>query len=205
MVSGIWGKKIGMTQVFANDKVVPATAIDCQDWFVTNIKTKERDGYDAIQVGLVRSRYVDQKFNVDWIKKPRTFFSFVREIPLKESMAEFSVGTRVSFSKIITLGEKVDVFGKTIGRGFAGVVRRHGFTGGAASHGSMMGDRPGSVGHLRTSGMVIKGKRLPGHMGTAKRVMRKLEVVMMEESTNTLLVKGSIPGKSGSLVFIRRA
>jgi len=205
MVSGIWGKKIGMTQVFANDKVVPATAIDCQDWFVTNIKTKERDGYDAIQAGLVRARYVDQKFNADWVKKPKTFFSFVREIPLKEPMAEFSIGTRVSFSKIITLGEKVDVFGKTIGRGFAGVMKRHGFTGGTASHGSMMGRRPGSIGHVRTSGMVLKGKKLPGHMGAAKRVMRRLEVVMMEESTNTLLVKGSIPGKSGSLVFIRRA
>ena len=205
MVTGIWGRKIGMTQVFAGDKVVPATAINIADWYVTNIKTVEKDGYNAIQVGSVKDRYKDEKHSKEWIKTPNKYYSFVREISLKDATTDFVVGKRIDFSQLIKLGEKVDVRSKTIGKSFAGVVKRHRFAGPPGSHGSTMGNRPGSIGSLVKSGHVIKGKRLPGHMGCDNQMMRNLEIVMVEAATKTLLVKGSIPGKAGSLVFVRKA
>jgi large subunit ribosomal protein L3 len=205
MVTGIWGRKIGMTQLFANDKVVPVTAIDLSNWYVTNIKTAEKDGYDAIQVGIVRDRFKAEKHSKEWIKKPNRYYGFIREIPLKKATTDFVVGQHIDFSQLVTLGEMVDVRSKTIGKSFAGVVKRHRFGGPPGSHGSTMGNRPGSIGSLVKSGHVIKGKRLPGHMGCDNRMMRNLEVVMVEPTTKTLLVKGSIPGKAGTLVFVRRA
>jgi large subunit ribosomal protein L3 len=205
MITGIWGRKIGMTQVFANDKVVPVTAINIADWYVTNIKTVERDGYNALQVGSVKDRFKDEKYSKEWIKTPNRYFSFVREIPLEKATTDFIVGKRIDFSQLIELGKFVDVRSKTIGKSFAGVVKRHNFAGPPGSHGSTMGNRPGSIGSLVKSGHVIKGKRLPGHMGCDNQIMRNLEIVMVEAATKTLLVKGSIPGKAGSLVFVRKA
>ena len=205
MITGIWGRKIGMTQVFANDKVVPVTAINIADWYVTNIKTVDRDGYSALQVGSVKNRFKDEKYSKEWIKTPKHYFSFIREIPLKDASVEFVVGKRIDFSQLVNLGEIVDVRSKTIGKSFAGVVKRHRFAGPPGSHGSTMGKRPGSIGSLVKSGHVIKGKRLPGHMGCDNQMMRNLEIVMVEAATKTLLVKGSIPGKAGSLVFVRKA
>ncbi len=120
MVTGIWGKKIGMTQVFANDKVVPVTAIDIANWYVTNIKTEERDGYNALQVGSVKNRFKVEKYNKEWIKKPNCYYNFIREIPLQEALTEFVIGKPVDFSQLIALGEKVDVRSMTIGKSFAG-------------------------------------------------------------------------------------
>lgn len=194
-----------MTQVFAHDKVVPVTAIDIADWYITSIKTVDRDGYNALQVGSVKDRYRDEKYNKDWVKTPNRYFSFIREIPLEQATTDFVVGKRIDFSQLIKLGELVDVRSKTIGKSFAGVVKRHNFGGPPGSHGSNMGNRPGSIGSLVKSGHVIKGKRLPGHMGCDNQVMRNLEIVMVEAATKTLLVKGSIPGKAGSLVFVRKA
>jgi large subunit ribosomal protein L3 len=204
-ITGIWGRKIGMTQVFVNDKVVPVTAIDIADWHVTNVKTQERDGYNALQVGLVKDRYKSEKYNKDWIKKPSTYYAFIREIPLKDAEADIVIGKPVNFSELMALGEMVDVFGMTIGKSFAGVVKRWRFAGPPGSHGSTMGKRPGSIGSLVKSGHVVKGKKLPGHMGCDNRVMQNLKVIMVKEDTKTLLVKGSIPGKSGNLVFVRKA
>jgi len=205
MTTGIWGRKIGMTQVFAEDKVVPVTAIDIAGWYVTNVKTVERDGYNALQVGKIKDRYKDQKYNKEWIKKPSQYYSFIREIPLQSATTEFTSGEDIDFSQLLKLGEKVDVRSKTIGKSFAGVVKRHGFGGPPGSHGSTMGNRPGSIGSLVKSGHVVKGKKLPGHMGCDNQMMRNLEIVMVETETKTLLVKGSIPGKAGSLVFVRKA
>lgn len=205
MITGIWGRKIGMTQVFANDKVVPVTAINIADWYVTNIKTAERDGYNAVQIGSVKDRFKNEKYSKEWIKTPSRYFSFIREIPLQQATTDFVIGKHVDFSQLLTVGEMVDVRGKTIGKSFAGVVKRHRFGGPRASHGCTMGKRPGSIGSLVKSGHVIKGKRLPGHMGCDNQMMRNLEIVMVEAATKTLLVKGSIPGKAGSLVFVRKA
>jgi large subunit ribosomal protein L3 len=204
MATSIWGRKIGMTQIFANDKVVPVTAIDVAGWYVTNIKTVERDGYNALQVGKVKDRYATEKYNKEWIKNPNQYYSFIKEIPF-DTTTEHVVGKAIDFSQLMQLGDKVDVRSKTIGKSFAGVVKRHRFRGPRASHGCTMGNRPGSIGSLVKSGHVIKGKRLPGHMGCDNQMMRNLEIVMLEPETKTLLVKGSIPGKAGSLVFVRKA
>jgi large subunit ribosomal protein L3 len=205
MVNGIWGKKIGMTQVFSDDhKVVPVTAIDVSDWCVTQVKTKERDGYDAIQLGYIKKQQRDQKFSPEWLHSPQKYFSVLREVRLVDPTAQFEVGQVPDIGALLSSGTKVDVFGITTGKGFQGVVKRHGFTGGTASHGSKLGRKPGSLGGQRSSGRVFKGKKLPGHAGQNQRVMRNLEIIRVEPQGRVLFVKGSVPGKSGSLVFVRK-
>lgn len=206
-MTGLWGKKIGMTQVFADNKAVPVTVIDTSNWYITNSKTVERDGYNAVQIGCVRPRYQGQELAADWLKQLKRHFTFVREIKLDQDPAqmELEIGKPAGFLAVIQQGDKVDVFGTSKGRGFAGVVKRHGFTGAPASHGAKMGRRPGSLSWMRTQGRVPKGKRLPGHLGNAQKVIRNLEVVTIRPDDNVVLVKGSVPGKTGSLVFIRKA
>ena len=206
MTKGLWGKKVGMAQVFNEDKVVPVTVIESNNWVVTGLKTKERDGYDAVQVACLRDRYTDQDFLRSWLKKLKKHFSLIREISLKEgqSIADFVIGKPFSSLDVLTEGEMVDVFGRTKGAGFAGVVRRHGFAGPPASHGATMGKRPGSIGSFASQGKVMKGKKMPGHMGNRQRVMKNLEVIKVEKDKGVVLVKGSIPGKSGSFVFIQK-
>jgi len=206
MIAGVWGKKIGMTQVFDENVVVPVTAVSLDSWVVVGSKTAQRDGYDALQVGCIKDRYVDKKFVNDWVKKPKKYFSFVREIKIQEAMPSMVVGSKLDFLADLMIGAKVDAVGITKGHGFAGVVKRHGFSGGGASHGSTMGKAPGSMSGARSKGKVIKGKRLPGHMGVKQQVMKGLKIVKKVESPNSVvLIKGSIPGKGGSLVYLRKA
>lgn len=205
MVTGLWGKKIGMTQLFAQGKVVPATVIDVANWVVTQIKTKDRDGYEAVQIGHVRDAYSDKTFSVDWLKKPTEYFSAMREVGLKSGIENVAVGAPLTCDIFVATGDNVDVSGVTKGCGFAGVVRRHGFAGARASHGSTMGKAPGALSFMRAKGKVIKGKRLPGHMGAVQRTAKNLEVVRIEQAENLLVVRGSVPGKAGSLVFVRKA
>jgi len=205
MVKGLWGKKVGMTQVFAGNKAVPVTVIDLSHWLVVRIKTKQQDGYDAIQVGCLRDRFVDKAFSADWLKKPSNYFSVMREVQIDQIGQDVAVGSPIDFHTKVTTGEHVDVFGRTKGCGFAGVVRRHRFAGPPASHGHTMGNRTGSLSFMRSRGRVIKGKRMPGHLGNVQRVMKGLEVVRVESDARVVLVKGSVPGKAGSLVYIRKA
>lgn len=205
MSKSIIGKKIGMTQAFSeNDKVVPVTAIDLNNWLITNIKSKDKDGYDAVQVGLVRNKYVGQEFSINWIKKPMHYFYAMREIDSHEKLKDAVVGQPVDFCSLLEVGDNFDVFGTTKGRGFQGVVKRHDFTGGRASHGPRFGRIPGSLGFMRSQGRVIKGKKLPGHMGDVQRVMRNLKVIRIEPEANIILIKGSVPGGSGSLIVMRK-
>lgn len=205
-MTGLWGKKIGMTQVFAENKVVPVTVINIADWYITNSKTAERDGYNAIQMGCVRSKYREQEFTQDWLKNLKKYFNFVREVKLNKHPDEMGVevGKPADFATALKTGDKVDAFGKSIGRGFAGVVKRHGFAGSPASHGARMGNRPGSMSWMRSQGRVVPGKRLPGHLGNVQKVIRNLEVVTIKPEDNIILIKGSVPGKSGSLIFLRK-
>jgi large subunit ribosomal protein L3 len=205
MVAGLWGKKIGMTQLFAEDAVIPVTAINVGRWVITNIKSEDRDGYAAVQVGLIKERYAQEQFSPEWLKKMKNYFALVREIKQVKGGAELAVGQVLDCSTVLNQGDKVDLFGVTTGRGFAGGIKRHGFSGGCASHGSKLGKRPGSVSHLRSEGRVIPGKRLPGHMGVVRRFMGNLEVVKVDKDADLVLVKGSVPGKGGSLVFMRKA
>jgi large subunit ribosomal protein L3 len=206
MVNGLWGKKIGMTQVFSEkDKVVPVTVIDVARWLVTNVKTQERDGYNAVQIGLVKEKFAQQAFEGDWLKKLSTYFLFVREVRITEGdSTQFVMGQPADFASILKAGDFVDVFGKTIGRGFQGVVKRHNFAGGPASHGGKFGRIPGSLSFMRSRGRVIKGKRMPGQYGNEQKALKKLEIIRIESESNLVLVKGSVPGRAGSLVFMRK-
>ena len=204
MISGMWGKKIGMTQIFSDDKVVPVSVIDLGNWLITGFKNKNRDGYDAVQVGHVKKRYRGQKFSAERLKDLKRYFSFVREIKLTDAPVDIKIGQPVNFEAIIAIGDRVDVFGKTRGRGFAGVIKRHGFGGPPGSHGSTMGRRPGSIGFFTSQGKVIKGKKMPGHMGNQQRAMKNLDIVKVEKENNVILIKGSVPGHSGSLIFLSK-
>ncbi|MEX0672213.1 MAG: 50S ribosomal protein L3 [Candidatus Babeliales bacterium] len=204
MVNGLWGKKVGMTQIFTENKAVPVTAIDVADWYVTALRTQERNGYDAVQIGCVKTKYADQGFVADWVKKPNQYFNFFREVRLAAPTEGLAVGQPVDISTIVKEGDIVDVAGLTRGRGFAGVVKRHRFGGGRGSHGDKTGRRPGSSGHMRASGEVVKGKRFPGHMGHERRMIRNLEVVKVLPEERVIFIKGAVPGHSGSLLFVRK-
>lgn len=204
MVSGIWGRKIGMTQVFSDkQQVVPVTVIDVAHWYVTQIKTKDRDGYHAVKMGRVKDKYTREVFSNDWLREPRKYFSAFKEVPLDEQ-SDLVVGTPADVGAVLAKGDNVDVFGITRGLGFQGVVKRHGFAGGRATHGSKFHRRPGGMSCTRSRGRVFKGKRLPGHTGTEQQVMKNLEVIKIEPEARVMLVKGSVPGKSGSLVYVRK-
>jgi large subunit ribosomal protein L3 len=212
MVHGLWGKKIGMTQVFSGEsKVVPVTVIDISDWYVTQVKTVATDGYTAVQLGRVKKKFAADAFSNEWLKKPSKYFSAFKEITCApedlqadQEEARIKVGQPGDAIVGFAQGDFVDVFGITKGHGFQGGVKRHQFNGGPGSHGSNFHKRPGSLSFMRSLGRVIKGKKLPGHMGVDRVAMKNLEVVNVEPDARVVLVKGSIPGKSGSLVFVRK-
>lgn len=202
MINGFWGKKIGMTQIFSGNKAIPATVIDTSCWFVTQIKTVEKDGYNAVQIGRLRKRYEDQAFLQEWLKDSKVYFGALKEVAVTAALEGIEIGKPAQFSHFFAEGVSVDVRGITKGHGFQGVMKRHGFSGGKASHGSKTGRRPGSIGFIRTSGKVLKGKGMPGHMGVNQRISENLEILKIEQDKNFVVVKGSVPGKAGSLVFV---
>ncbi len=204
MVSGIWGKKIGMTQLFSGDKVVPVTAIDVSNWVIVGSKTVERDGYNAIRVGCLRKRYAGQKPTAAWMKKPQQYFLVIREIRVEQLPENLTIGQPVDFYGQMQEGEIVNVFGTSKGKGFTGVVKRWDFAGGPASHGSTMGKTTGSLSFMRAQGRVVKGKKMPGHYGVERSVSKNLDVVKIAQDAPVIFVKGAVPGHAGSLVFIQR-
>ena len=208
-MKGFWGKKIGMTQLFGADrKVIPVTALDLSDWKVIRYKTHARDGYDAVVVGFVRNAYKGKEVSEEWFKKPKKYFQIIREIPVEARVEDeevsFKPGDTANIEELFTQGDRVAVTGTTIGKGFAGVMKRHGFSGGPASHGSTLGRRPGSISFMATQGRVPKGKKLPGHMGVEQQTVKNLKVVKIEPSERIIFVSGSVPGKAGSLVYVSK-
>lgn len=205
MIQGFWGRKVGMTQVFSDDnKVVPVTAIDASGWFVSQIKRQEKDGYDAIQVVCLRDRYKDKPFDIAWLKNKSKYCLWSREIAVDKLSDDLKVGQAFDFSSIIKEKDVVDVVGVTKGCGFAGVMRRHNYAGGPKSHGSGFKRKPGSIGFMCATGKVIKGKAMPGHMGVNQRTTKNLKVARLLSDENLVLVKGSLAGKPGSLVYVRK-
>jgi large subunit ribosomal protein L3 len=205
MMFMLWGRKIGMTQKFAPDthKVIPVTVIDLCKWKILQRKTTEHDGYDAIQVGCLRNKYIKKEFNLDWIKSKKKYFLFIKEIRC-EINDIFEIGSDLKVENVFTSGDHISVTGKTIGKGFQGVVKRYGFTGGRASHGSKLGRKPGSLGGLRKQGIVFKGKKMPGHCGNEIQTVSRIKVIDFSTQDNIVIIKGSIPGKSGSLVCLSK-
>lgn len=205
MINGVWGTKVGMTQLFVDGVVKPVTAIDVGYWVVTDIKKEDRNGYNAIQIGCLRKRYRSVDFNREWLKHTKKFFLYTREIHCsKEALQGIEIGKPISLLEGLSVGNKVDVVGLSKGIGFAGVYKRHGFGGAAKTHGSMMGRRPGSIGFTRSSGEIMRGQMMAGHAGCERVSIRNLEIATISLEANIVMVKGSVPGKSGSLVFLKK-
>ena len=200
------GKKIGMTQVFDADKrLVPVTVIEAGPCPVTQIKSLETDGYSAVQIGFrAQKEHRLSKAARGHLKKAGV--DAVAE--LQEFRTEADHG--LNCGDILTVerfeeGQKIDIIGTSKGRGFQGVVKRYGFAGGPASHGSMFHRRGGSYGFCQWPGHVIKGKKMPGHMGDVQRTVQNIKIVKIIPEKNLILVKGSIPGTRGGQVAIRTA
>jgi len=205
MINGLWGKKLGMAQIFAEDKtVVPVTVVDAAHWFVTNVKTKERDGYDAIQVSYVRPRYQGQAFDKQWLKASKKYFAHIYEVRLKDAVEDLEVGQKMPYADVFAVGDFVDVAGVSKGRGFAGVIKRHGFSGGGRTHGSNLHRSTGSISFMATQGRVIKGKKMPGHMGAERCTVKNLQVVSVDQKKDIFLIRGAVPGSPGTPLFVRK-
>lgn len=205
MLSGFFGSKVGMTQQFAQDrKVVPATVIRLGTWYVTQIKTQEKDGYRALQIGTPRKRYEASEFSEQWLKGKSKYFLHVRELPLgQEEVKGLAVGRRLTMDDFY-LGKdaKVCVTATSKGLGFQGAMRRHGFAGGPGGHGSTFHRAPGSIGSLVFGGEVFKGRKLPGRTGGVQVTTRGLRVLDVQKEAGYLFVVGAVPGKKGSLVRV---
>ena len=204
-MKGILGRKIGMTQVFTKSgELIPVTVVSVEPNVVTQIKTKENDGYEAIQLGFDTKREkLATKASVGHTNKakttPKRFFREIRGVDI----SDYSLGHEIK-ADIFTPGEVVDVTGTTKGKGFQGVIKRHGQNRGPMGHGSHYHRRPGSMGTMRPM-RVFKGKKLPGHMGVLTVTIQNLEIVSVDLENNVILVKGNIPGAKQSLVVIKTA
>jgi large subunit ribosomal protein L3 len=205
-VKGIIGKKIGMTQVYAEDgRAIPVTVIQAGPCVVVQRKSKTKDGYSSVQLGLVEDRKVKRvtkamKGHFDKAGLPPC--RVLREFSVEDG-AEHKVGDKVSVD-LFAPGDVVDIVGVSKGKGFQGVVKRHHFRGGAATHGSMFHRAPGGIGASAYPSRVIKGLRGAGHMGDERVTARNLTVVRVDAGRNTLVVKGSVPGAGGGYVVIRK-
>ena len=207
MVTGLIGKKVGMTQLFAADGTVsPATVLKAGPCVVAQVKTVDHDGYEAVQLGLVEAKPTkENKPTQGHFKKANVPATRVRrEVKVAAGGDPLKAGDQVNVS-IFADGERVDVIGTSRGKGFQGVVRRHHFAGGRASHGSMFHRAPGSIGASSYPSRVVKGMRMGGHMGDKQITTRNLKVIRVDAENNLLLLEGSVPGGPNAIVVIRKA
>ena len=206
MKKAIIGKKIGMTQIFdENGVVIPVTVIEAGPCVVAQVKTLENDGYEAVQLGFgdVKEKHLNKPEKGHFSKVNVTAKKHLREFRL-DSIEGIKVGDELK-ADVFAAGEKIDVQGTSKGKGFQGVIKRHGQHRGPMGHGSMYHRRPGSMGATSTPGRVFKGKKLPGHMGRVTVTIQNLDVVRVDMDKNVILVKGSVPGAKGSILKIKSA
>jgi large subunit ribosomal protein L3 len=210
MTIGLVGRKVGMTRIFSDDgSTLPVTVLDLSDNRVTQIKTAEKDGYAAVQVafGKRRATRVTKPVAGHLAKAAVEAGHVLKEFPLAkaEELGELKVGAKIGVD-IFKVGQKVDVQGVTIGKGFAGVIKRHHFHSQRASHGNSISHKtPGSTGQNQSPAHVFPGKRMPGHLGDKRRTISNLIVVRIDLQRQLLLVKGSVPGSKGRDVVVRPA
>ena len=201
-MTGMVGRKLGMTQVFEGGRLVPVTVIEAQPGFVLEVKTRQKHGYEAVKVGFLEQR--KQKLVTRPMKGvfekagSKALYRYVREFPM-----EGQVGETVTVEKFAK-GDKVSVSGLSKGKGFQGVMKRHGYSGGPSSHGSMFNRAPGSIGASSFPSRVWKGKALPGHMGAVRVTTKNLQIEDVRVEQNLILVRGSVPGATGTIVEIRK-
>jgi large subunit ribosomal protein L3 len=209
MTMGIVGRKCGMTRVFTDEGVsIPVTVIEAQPNRITQVKTVESDGYRALQVtaGSRKPSHVSKPQAGHLAKAKVEAGDMVMEFRLDDAdEGEYELGSEVKVESFEE-GQKVDVIGTSIGKGFAGVIKRHNFSMQDATHGNSLAHRaPGSIGQNQTPGRVFKGKKMAGHMGNVRRTMQNLVVVRVDTERNLLLIKGAVPGHAGGKVFVRPA
>ncbi len=205
MKMGIIGKKLGMSQVFSEDgSTVPVTVIEVEPSLVIQKKTKDSDGYDALQLGYgrVAQNRVSKPLQVHFKKADKGCFRVLAEF--RAEAENYELGQEIGVA-IFQAGDLVDVVGTSKGKGFAGVVKRHGFRGGRKSHGSMFHRAPGSIGASAEPSRVFKGQKLPGHMGSERKTVQNLLVWAVDASRNLMLVKGAVPGSRKSYLLVKQA
>ena len=202
-MKAIIGKKVGMTQIFdENGYVIPVTVIEAGPCTVAQVKSVDADGYNAVQLGFgdVKDKHINKPEKGHFAKSKLAAKKHLREF--RVDSADVKVGDEVK-ADVFVAGDKIDVQGTTKGKGFQGVIKRHGQHRGPMGHGSMYHRRPGSMGSTSTPGRVFKGKKLPGHMGVQTVTIQNLDVVRVDMDKNVLLVKGSVPGPKGAILKIK--
>ncbi len=206
MAKGIIGKKIGMTQVFVdNKKLLPVTVIEAGPCVVTQIKDDNRDGYSAVQLGFgdIKKKKVNKAAKGHFKSGKSDPKRYLAEFKV-ENIADYKLGQLVS-ADLFAAGDKTDITGTSKGKGFQGVVKRWGFAGGPGGHGSHFNRAPGSIGNCASPGKVQKGKKMPGQCGDVRITVKNLEIVKVDKENNIILIKGSVPGSRGGLLFIRES
>jgi large subunit ribosomal protein L3 len=203
MTNGLLGKKLGMTQIFDQNRLTPVTVIEAGPCRVVTVKTKEHDGYEAVQLsfGEVKERKLS-KAEMGHLKK--------NQVPASRVLREFKKEGELTAGQTVTVdvfkkGDWVDVIGVSKGKGFQGVVRRHNYSGGPESHGSMFHRHPGSIGASSFPSRVWKGKTLPGHMGSERVTVQRLKVVESRPDEHLLFVRGAVPGAANGIVVVRKS
>lgn len=206
MNKGIIGKKLGMTQIFLEDGTrVPVTVVLAGPCVVTQKKTESTDGYSAVQLGFetVVAAKANSAERGHCIKAGQGVFRFLKELRFDDS-SNLNIGDSITVSQFIP-GDLVDVTGTSIGKGFQGVIKRHNFKGGRASHGSRFHRAPGSIGCSATPSRVFKNKKMPGQMGNEKVTVQRLQIVRVDTDQNLLLIKGALPGGTNNIVLIKNS
>ena len=205
MRKGLIGKKLGMTQIFSEEgSAVPVTVIEMEPSVVIQKKTVAKEGYDSIQLGYgrIRQKNVTKALQGHFKKADKGVFRTLVE--MRDSSEDYEPGQEIKVD-IFSIGDYVDVVGTTIGKGFAGAVKRHGFRGGRKTHGSMFHRAPGSIGASAEPSRVFKGKKLPGQMGNERKTIQNLQVLGVRPDRNLILIKGSVPGCRNGIVIVRQS
>ena len=205
MIKGLLGKKLGMTSVFVNDgRSIPVTVIEAGPCTVTQIKTKANDGYNALQVGFGEKKKsrVTKPLAGHFSKAGDKMFVFLKEFIIDDPDS-YKLGQAIDLA-VFDVGDKVEVSGKTKGRGFSGTIKRHGFHRGPKTHGSKNYREPGSIGQCAWPSKVFKGKRMPGRYGNTRMTVKNLEIVDIRPDQHLILIKGAVPGPISGLVEIRK-
>ena len=206
MINAIYGKKIGMTQLFnENDEVMAVTVIQAEPNTVCQVKTAETDGYEAVQLGFgdIKPKKVNKPMAGHFAKQGVEPKRYLREVRVEDA-AEYALGDTVTVAAFADVA-KVDVTGTSKGKGFAGVIKRHGFGGGPGGHGAHFHRAPGSIGQCASPSRVFKGVRLPGQMGCDTVTVKNLKLVRIDEEQGLILVRGAVPGGKNGIVRVRMA
>jgi len=204
MINGILGKKLGMTRLFEENGIIaPVTVIQAGPCTVTQVRTRVRDGYEAVQLGYEETRNLNSPER-GHLRRIGVHFRYLREMPVEE-LADIEINQSIDVT-MFQVGDTVDVISTSKGRGFAGTIKRHGFHGGPKTHGQSDRHRaPGSIGAGTSPGRVVKGHKMAGHMGNQRVTVQNLQVTSVDPERNLLMVKGGVPGANQGLVMVRKA